>query len=126
MAPLEPFAAPGVVTRRTEGGLELSATLRLDDLASHDWRLGLAVVIDKPFAPTAAEARQVIAAARAKRLPLSAYHIRRWDSESLTLRGLLEQGALGRVLRFESRLERWRPPAKGRRRRFRRCRAPPE
>ena len=29
---------------------------------------GLAVVIDKPFAPTAAEARQVIAAARAKKL----------------------------------------------------------
>ena len=46
-------------------------------------------------------------------MPLSAYHIRRWDSECLTLRGLLQQGALGRVLRFESRLERWRPQAKG-------------
>jgi predicted dehydrogenase len=74
---------------------------------------GLAVVIDKPFAPTAAEARQVIAAARAKQLPVSAYHIRRWDSESLTLRDLMEQGLLGRVLRFESRLERWRPQPKG-------------
>ncbi|HEX4270327.1 MAG TPA: Gfo/Idh/MocA family oxidoreductase [Rhizomicrobium sp.] len=74
---------------------------------------GLPVVIDKPFAPTAAEARQVIAAARAKNLLVSAYHIRRWDSESLTLRNLMEQGLLGRVLRFESRLERWRPEPKG-------------
>ena len=54
---------------------------------------GLPVVIDKPFAPTAAEARQVIAAARAKNLLVSAYHIRRWDSESLTLRSLMERAA---------------------------------
>ena len=73
----------------------------------------LPVVIDKPFAPTSAEARQIIAAARAKNLLVSAYHIRRWDSESLTLRSLMEQGVLGRVLRFESRLERWRPQPKG-------------
>jgi predicted dehydrogenase len=46
-------------------------------------------------------------------LALSAYHIRRWDSECLTLRGLMAQGALGRVLRFESRMERWRPQPKG-------------
>ena len=29
--------------------------------------------------------------------------------DALTLRGLLERGALGRVLRFESSMERWRP-----------------
>jgi len=74
---------------------------------------GLSVVIDKPFAPTAAEARQVIATAREKKLAVSAYHIRRWDSECRTLRGLLDRGELGRVLRFESRLERWRPEPKG-------------
>jgi predicted dehydrogenase len=74
---------------------------------------GLPTVIDKPFAPTAAEARRVIEAARARRLWVSAYHNRRWDSEFLTLRGLIERGQLGRVLRFESRLERWRPEPKG-------------
>jgi len=74
---------------------------------------GLPVVIDKPFAPTAAEARKIIATARAKNLLVSAYHIRRWDGESLTLRSLMDQGVLGRVLRFESRLERWRPQPKG-------------
>ena len=74
---------------------------------------GLPVVIDKPFAPTAAEARLVIEKARQKALTVSAYHIRRWDSECRTLRSLLDRGALGRVLRFESRLERWRPEPKG-------------
>lgn len=74
---------------------------------------GLPVVIDKPFAPTVAQARQVIAKAREKNLAVSAYHIRRWDSECRTLQGLLERGELGSVLRFESRLERWRPQPKG-------------
>jgi predicted dehydrogenase len=74
---------------------------------------GLAVVIDKPLAPTAAQARLVIEKAREKALIVSAYHIRRWDSECRTLRSLLDRGALGRVLRFESRLERWRPEPKG-------------
>jgi scyllo-inositol 2-dehydrogenase (NADP+) len=74
---------------------------------------GLAVVIDKPFALSADEARQVIAAARAKKRPLSAYHIRRWDSECLTLQVLMARNELGRILRFESRLERWRPEPKG-------------
>jgi predicted dehydrogenase len=50
-----------------------------------------------------------VAAAKRARLFLSAYHIRRWDSELLTVKRLLNEGALGEVLRFESRLDRWRP-----------------
>lgn len=73
---------------------------------------GLAVVVDKPFAPTAAQAREVIAAARRRKLFLSVYHNRRWDSELLTVKRLLSEGSLGDVLRFESRLERWRPVPK--------------
>ncbi|MGH8177692.1 MAG: Gfo/Idh/MocA family oxidoreductase [Steroidobacter sp.] len=73
----------------------------------------LPIVVDKPFARTVAEARQVIAAARARGLLVSAYHNRRWDSELLTLQRLMSEGVLGRVLRFESRLERWRPQLKG-------------
>lgn len=74
---------------------------------------GFAVVIDKPFALSAQDARQVIDLAYAKKRPVSAYHIRRWDSECLTLRGLMARGELGHILRFESRLERWRPAPKG-------------
>lgn len=74
---------------------------------------GLPVVIDKPFARTASEARQVIQMARKKGLLVIPYHNRRWDSELLTLRRLMDEGVLGRISRFEARLERWRPELKG-------------
>lgn len=84
------------------------ATLAMAALAA-----GLPVVVDKPVARTLSEARQVLQVAREKGLPVIPYHNRRWDSDFLTLRRLLDEGALGGVLRFESRLERWRPVLKG-------------
>jgi predicted dehydrogenase len=74
---------------------------------------GQAVVVDKPFAPTAEEARSVIAEARRRGLFVSVYHQRRWDSDTLTVRRLIGEGVLGDVSRFESRLERWRPRPSG-------------
>ena len=74
---------------------------------------GQAVVVDKPFASSAEEAGRVVAEARRRGLFLSVYHQRRWDSDTLTLRRLIAEGALGDVLRFESRIERWRPVLKG-------------
>ena len=74
---------------------------------------GLPVVVDKPFAVRAAQAREMIAEARRRNLMLTVYHNRRWDSEMLTVKRLLAEQAFGDVLRFESRLERWRPQPKG-------------
>jgi scyllo-inositol 2-dehydrogenase (NADP+) len=82
-------------------------------LAMSALNVGLPVVIDKPFARTASEARDVIQMARKKRLPVVPYHNRRWDSELLTLRRVINEGVLGRISRFEARLERWRPQLKG-------------
>ena len=70
---------------------------------------GLPVVVDKPVAPTADAARELIAEADAAHVMLTVFQNRRWDGDFLTLRRLLEAGELGRVLRFESRFERWRP-----------------
>ena len=74
---------------------------------------GLPVVVDKPFAVHAAEGRALIDEARRRNLLLTVYHNRRWDSELLTVKRLLAEQAFGDVLRFESRLERWRPQPKG-------------
>ncbi|MFC8535407.1 Gfo/Idh/MocA family oxidoreductase [Streptomyces sp. NPDC057249] len=74
---------------------------------------GLPVVVDKPVAGTAAEARELAALADARGLLLSVFQNRRWDNDFLTLRALLADGALGEVRRFESRFERWRPRLKG-------------
>jgi scyllo-inositol 2-dehydrogenase (NADP+) len=70
---------------------------------------GLHVVVDKPVAPSAARARELRDAAAARGLLAVPFHNRRWDGDALTLRALLDADALGPVLRFESRLERWRP-----------------
>src|SRR5262249_11439889 len=67
------------------------------------------VVVDKPMAATAREARELVAEAKRQGVPISAYHNRRWDGEILTLQRLIANGDLGDVYRFESRLDRWRP-----------------
>ncbi|GAA3753501.1 putative dehydrogenase [Spinactinospora alkalitolerans] len=73
---------------------------------------GLAVVVDKPFALTSAEARELAEESRRLGQVLTVFHNRRWDSDFLTLWKLIDEGTLGRVHRFESRFERWRPEAK--------------
>jgi predicted dehydrogenase len=72
-------------------------------------RLGLAVACDKPFAPDADSARATVQLAERLRVPLTVYQNRRWDSDFLTLRELLDSGELGTLTRFESRFERFRP-----------------
>jgi predicted dehydrogenase len=79
--------------------------------------LGLPVVCDKPFALDAASARETVEMAEQRRVPLTVYQNRRWDSDLRTLRRLIEDGRLGAVSRFESRFERFAPqqgpPASG-------------
>jgi scyllo-inositol 2-dehydrogenase (NADP+) len=74
---------------------------------------GLAVVVDKPFAATAAEARELVDVARDRAALVTVFQNRRWDGDFLTVRRLLEAGDLGDVVRFESRFERWRPALRG-------------
>jgi scyllo-inositol 2-dehydrogenase (NADP+) len=74
---------------------------------------GLPVVVDKPMTPTAAEAAELVEAARTAGLLLSVFQNRRWDGDFRTVRRLYDEGLLGEVTRFESRFERWRPTPKG-------------
>lgn len=74
---------------------------------------GIAVVVDKPLAVSRAQAQAVVQAARGAGVLLSVFQNRRWDSDQLTLRALLAQDALGQVVRYESRIERWRPEPAG-------------
>ncbi len=78
-------------------------------LALQALRRGIAVVVDKPLAVNAADAAELIAEARARKVLLSVFQNRRWDGDFLTVRQLIENGQLGSVQRFESRFERWRP-----------------
>ncbi|MEN8650207.1 Gfo/Idh/MocA family oxidoreductase [Streptomyces sp. 21So2-11] len=82
-------------------------------IATAALKAGLPVVVDKPLAGTAAEARELAALAKDRGLLLSVFQNRRWDNDFLTLKQLLAAGELGDVQRFESRFERWRPQPKG-------------
>jgi predicted dehydrogenase len=78
-------------------------------LASDALDAGLAVVVDKPLATTAADAAGLVEHARAKGRLLTVFQNRRWDSDHRTLRRLVSEGTLGDAMRYESRFERWRP-----------------
>lgn len=75
---------------------------------------GAAVVVDKPFAPSVADAEQLIAASESAGRVLAVFQNRRWDGDFRTVKKLVDTGALGRVHRFESTFERWGGPTKQR------------
>ena len=70
---------------------------------------GLHIVVDKPLAATVADAQRLADAAAARGVVASVFHNRRWDGDFLTLRRLIADGSLGKVVRLESRFDRWRP-----------------
>ncbi len=67
------------------------------------------VVVDKPFVPTGGEAEALAAQARELEVPLAVFHNRRWDDDFLAISSAIAGGAVGQVLRVESRFDRWRP-----------------
>lgn len=73
-----------------------------------------AVVIDKPFTTTLAEARDLVAQAEATGRLLAVFHNRRWDSDFLSVRQAISDGLIGRVTHFESRFDRFRPDVRAR------------
>ena len=82
------------------------------DLARMALEAGKHVVVEKPLAVTSAQARALAVQAATAGVVLAAFHNRRWDDDFLTLRRVLDEGRLGRVLRLESRFDRWRPQIK--------------
>jgi scyllo-inositol 2-dehydrogenase (NADP+) len=67
------------------------------------------LIVDKPMTVTSAQAAELISLARAQDVLLAPFHNRRWDSDFLTIRKLIDEGTLGRLVSFESRFDRWRP-----------------
>jgi scyllo-inositol 2-dehydrogenase (NADP+) len=78
-------------------------------IAKEILQAGKNVVVDKPMTLTSAEAAELIALAKAKKVLLVPFFNRRWDSDFLTIQNLLHEGSLGRLVALESRMDRWRP-----------------
>jgi predicted dehydrogenase len=69
------------------------------------------VVVDKPTAVTSAEIAELIRLAADRNVLIVPFHNRRWDSDFRTIHNLLLQETLGRLVHFESTLDRWNPGA---------------
>lgn len=78
------------------------------ELAKRCLEVGKHVVIDKPFAATSLEAGELIELAKARGRVLAPFHNRRWDGDFLTVKRVLEEGPLGRLVTFESHFDRYR------------------
>lgn len=104
---------PDVAALFAEPGIDLVVVSSPDALhAEHAFaaiRAGKHVLVDKPFATTLEDAREVAATGEAAGVTVTAFQNRRWDADFLTLKGLIEVGTLGGIVQFESHFDRWRP-----------------
>jgi scyllo-inositol 2-dehydrogenase (NADP+) len=73
---------------------------------------GRDVVVDKPLTPTFEEAREVTNFAQECGRLLTVYQNRRYDGDFQAVRQIVASGELGRIVRFESNYDRFRPQLK--------------
>jgi scyllo-inositol 2-dehydrogenase (NADP+) len=70
---------------------------------------GRHVLVDKPFATTLDEAIALVEFAKKQGRLLTVYQNRRYDGDFQAILELVASGALGRIVRFESNYDRFRP-----------------
>jgi predicted dehydrogenase len=78
-------------------------------LAAAALQAGKHVVVDKPFTLDLAEARELVQIARARNRLLSVFQNRRWESDILAAKTIVESGRLGKITHFEAHQDRFRP-----------------
>lgn len=69
---------------------------------------GKHVVVEKPFTVNTKEADDLIRIADANQRILTVFQNRRWDSDFLTIKKVLSEGVLGKVVEFEAHYDRFR------------------
>jgi len=69
---------------------------------------GKHVVIEKPFTVNATEARNLVARANQNKKILTVFQNRRWDGDFLTVKKVIENTLVGKVVEFEAHYDRYR------------------
>lgn len=73
---------------------------------------GRDVVVDKPFTTTLEEAAKLVELARKRGRLITVYQNRRYDGDFQAIRKIVSEGVLGRIVRFETNYDRFRPELK--------------
>jgi predicted dehydrogenase len=113
---LEDFPDTKVVTTMQEllsNNLDLvvvaSANLAHAEQATAALKAGIPVVVDKPMGRNLVETKSIVELSDSLGVPVTTFFNRRWDSDALTIKKVLESGVLGQIHRMDSRFERFRP-----------------
>ncbi|TVY54815.1 scyllo-inositol 2-dehydrogenase (NADP(+)) IolW [Lachnellula cervina] len=69
---------------------------------------GKHVIVEKPFVPTSSEAQQLVDISAKTGKLICVYQNRRWDTDFLTVKKLLDEGTLGRCVEFETHFDRYK------------------
>jgi predicted dehydrogenase len=81
------------------------------ELAVQALEAGRHVVVDKPAGVDSSQIATLMACAKARERLCIPFHNRRWDNDFRTLRQLLHEQKLGRVIQLDSTFDRWKPNA---------------
>src|SRR5258707_7948851 len=81
-------------------------------LARQCLEAGRDVVVDKPFTTSLEEAVSLVQLGKSANRLLTVYQNRRYDGDFQAIRNLVADGTLGRIVRFETSYDRFRPQLK--------------
>ena len=81
------------------------------ELAKKAIAAGKNLVIDKPMAITSSQIAELAAQAKSRGVQIAPFHNRRWDADFLTVRKVLREESLGRLVAVQSSFDRWSPGA---------------
>jgi len=82
------------------------------EIARRCLEAGRDIVVDKPFTTTLEEARRLVQIAKEKGRLITVYQNRRYDGDFQAIRKVVADGTLGRIVRFETSYDRYRPALK--------------
>ena len=110
---------PGITTYRSVDELLADTSIKLVVVATPNGshfpiamqalEAAKSVVVDKPMALSSGEIRQLTELAGGIGLQLFPFHNRRFDSDFRTIKKVIDDHSLGRLVHFESNFDRWRP-----------------
>ncbi len=69
---------------------------------------GKNVVVEKPFTANSSEAEELIEISKQQKRILTVFQNRRWDGDFMTVRKIIEDKLLGKLVEFESHFDRFR------------------
>lgn len=82
------------------------------EYATKALKAGKHVVVEKPFTLTSEEAKELVWLSKTSKGVLSVYHNRRYVSDFLTIKKILEENRLGKVHEYIGRFDRYRAEAR--------------